>query len=378
MCGGAARPYGRSHARDRRPDRMTALTLDPEAVRRLGYRGGRRDRRAARGAARGGRSPRRPAARRWRRACASRCPRHGCDPELVLEHALRDVLAPGLRVDHPRFFAFVPCRATRSACWPTRSPPGFGVFAGTWLGVAGRGDGRAGRAGLAARAVRAAGGHRGRVRQRRLDGEPHRARRRAGGARRRASAPRATVYLSDEAHSSVRARAARRRRRARARARARRPTTGSGWCRPSWRPRSPPTGRRGGCRPASSRPRAPPGTGAVDPLRGAAARLRRARAVAARRRRLRRGRDAVARRAAAGCDGLELADSLTLDPAQVALPAARGRLPARARRRGARADLRDRARRTCATPPPAPARSTSPTAASSSRASSARSSCGCR
>ena len=61
----------------------------------------------------------------------------------------------------------------------------------------------------------------------------------------------------------------------------------------------------------------PPGatnTGAVDPLRGAGRALPRARRVAARRRGLRRVRDADRARPAVRWPGIELADSVTLDP----------------------------------------------------------------
>src|SRR6266536_1080328 len=35
-------------------------------------------------------------------------PAAGADPEEVLRQAVHDVLAPAMRVDHPRFFAYVP------------------------------------------------------------------------------------------------------------------------------------------------------------------------------------------------------------------------------------------------------------------------------
>ena len=61
-------------------------------------------------------------------------PEAGCDPELVLERALRDVLAPGLRVDHPRFFAFVPMPGNPVGAVADALAAGLNVFGGTWLG----------------------------------------------------------------------------------------------------------------------------------------------------------------------------------------------------------------------------------------------------
>ena len=84
-------------------------------------------------------------------------PEHGEDPQAVLDAVLRDVLAPGLNVDHPRFFAFVPMPANPLGAIADALAAGFGVFSGTWLGSPGRGDRRARRARLAARAVRPAG-----------------------------------------------------------------------------------------------------------------------------------------------------------------------------------------------------------------------------
>ena len=64
-------------------------------------------------------------------------PEHGCDPELVLETVLRDVLAPGLRIDHPRFFAFVPGPGNPVGVLADALAAGFSVFAGAWLGSPG-------------------------------------------------------------------------------------------------------------------------------------------------------------------------------------------------------------------------------------------------
>jgi aromatic-L-amino-acid/L-tryptophan decarboxylase len=60
-------------------------------------------------------------------------PEHGCDPEPLLETVLSDVLAPGLRLDHPRFFAFVPSPSNPVAALADALAAGFNVFAGAWL-----------------------------------------------------------------------------------------------------------------------------------------------------------------------------------------------------------------------------------------------------
>jgi aromatic-L-amino-acid decarboxylase len=64
-------------------------------------------------------------------------PEHGCDPELLLEMVLRDVLMPGLRVDHPRFFGFVPSPGNPVGVLADALAAGFSTFAGTWLGSPG-------------------------------------------------------------------------------------------------------------------------------------------------------------------------------------------------------------------------------------------------
>jgi glutamate/tyrosine decarboxylase-like PLP-dependent enzyme len=59
------------------------------------------------------------------------------DPEQVLETVLREVLPPGLRVDHPRFFGFVPSPGNPIAVLADALAAGFSTFAGTWLGSPG-------------------------------------------------------------------------------------------------------------------------------------------------------------------------------------------------------------------------------------------------
>ncbi len=64
-------------------------------------------------------------------------PEVGRDPEKVLERALRDVLPYAGRIDHPRFFAFIPASPTWPAVLADILTTGFNVFQGTWLESAG-------------------------------------------------------------------------------------------------------------------------------------------------------------------------------------------------------------------------------------------------
>jgi aromatic-L-amino-acid/L-tryptophan decarboxylase len=88
------------------------LRLDTETFRRLGYRvidalaarmESLPDERVATSATRA----------EMEAALREPPPRAGSDPDAVLDLALETVLAPGLHVDHPRFFGFVPLPATR-------------------------------------------------------------------------------------------------------------------------------------------------------------------------------------------------------------------------------------------------------------------------
>jgi glutamate/tyrosine decarboxylase-like PLP-dependent enzyme len=64
-------------------------------------------------------------------------PEEGCDPVAVLERALDDVLPVAARVDHPRFFAFVPSAPTWPGVIADFVAAGHNIFQGTWLGSAG-------------------------------------------------------------------------------------------------------------------------------------------------------------------------------------------------------------------------------------------------
>ena len=64
-------------------------------------------------------------------------PEQGQDPLAVLERAVRDVLPVAARVDHPRFFAFVPSAPTWPGVIADYLAAGFNTFQGTWLGSGG-------------------------------------------------------------------------------------------------------------------------------------------------------------------------------------------------------------------------------------------------
>ncbi len=64
-------------------------------------------------------------------------PESGHDAFAVLERAVRDVLPVAARVDHPRFFAFVPSAPTWPGVIADYLAAGFNTFQGTWLGSGG-------------------------------------------------------------------------------------------------------------------------------------------------------------------------------------------------------------------------------------------------
>jgi glutamate/tyrosine decarboxylase-like PLP-dependent enzyme len=64
-------------------------------------------------------------------------PEQGRDPVQVVERAVRDVLPVAGRVDHPRFFAFVPSAPTWPGVIADYLAAGFNTFQGTWLGAGG-------------------------------------------------------------------------------------------------------------------------------------------------------------------------------------------------------------------------------------------------
>lgn len=64
-------------------------------------------------------------------------PEEGRDAAEVMERALRDVLPRAGRIDHPRFFAFVPSSPTWPSILGDFLAAGSNIFQGTWLGSAG-------------------------------------------------------------------------------------------------------------------------------------------------------------------------------------------------------------------------------------------------
>jgi len=64
-------------------------------------------------------------------------PEVGLDPDEVLDRALRDILPRAGRIDHPRFFAFIPSSPTWPSILGEQLATGFNIFQGTWLESAG-------------------------------------------------------------------------------------------------------------------------------------------------------------------------------------------------------------------------------------------------
>ncbi len=64
-------------------------------------------------------------------------PEMGRDPQEVLARVVRDVLPRAGRIDHPRFFAFIPSSPTWPSILGDALATGFNIFQGTWLESAG-------------------------------------------------------------------------------------------------------------------------------------------------------------------------------------------------------------------------------------------------
>lgn len=64
-------------------------------------------------------------------------PSEGRPIEEVIEQAVRDILPIAGRVDHPRFFAFVPSAPTWPGVLADYLASGHNIFQGTWLGASG-------------------------------------------------------------------------------------------------------------------------------------------------------------------------------------------------------------------------------------------------
>lgn len=115
---------------------IPGMEMPPEEMRRLGYRvvdllverwADLRDGPAWRGGARSELEP----------LLAEDAPETGRNPELVLRRAVQDVLSRAGRIDHPRFFAFIPSSPTWPSVLGDLLATGFNIFQGTWLESAG-------------------------------------------------------------------------------------------------------------------------------------------------------------------------------------------------------------------------------------------------
>ena len=112
------------------------LEMGPEEMRRLGYAAV--DALVRRWEGLAGDAPWRGASRaEIEPRLAGPPPEEGRPPEEVLEQALREILPLAGRIDHPRFFAFVPSSPTWPSVVGALLATGFNVFQGTWLESAG-------------------------------------------------------------------------------------------------------------------------------------------------------------------------------------------------------------------------------------------------
>lgn len=118
------------------PRPSSPLHLSPEAMRELGYRAV--DALVARWSGLSEQPAWIGADRRDTQAWfAEAAPRSGRPPAEVLQEALDSALERAGRVDHPRFFAFVPSAPTWPGVIADFLASGYNVFQGTWLESAG-------------------------------------------------------------------------------------------------------------------------------------------------------------------------------------------------------------------------------------------------
>lgn len=115
---------------------LSGLEMAPEEMKRLGYRvvdavvdrwTGLREDPAWKGGTR----------RELEPLLGGDPPEIGLDPDTVLDRALQDILPRAGRIDHPRFFAFIPSSPTWPSILGEYLATGFNIFQGTWLESAG-------------------------------------------------------------------------------------------------------------------------------------------------------------------------------------------------------------------------------------------------
>ena len=118
------------------PPHRSPLDIDPDEMRRLGYAAVDALVERSQGLEQG--LPWRGGTRReleplFREAC----PESPGDADSVLARAVSEILPRAGRIDHPRFFAFVPSSPTWASVVGGLLANGFNIFQGTWLESAG-------------------------------------------------------------------------------------------------------------------------------------------------------------------------------------------------------------------------------------------------
>jgi glutamate/tyrosine decarboxylase-like PLP-dependent enzyme len=120
----------------KQPEQLPGLEMDPQRMRELGHRVvdlvvdrwvSLRDGPAWLGGLRAELEP----------LLAEEPPERGRDAEEVIARAVKEVLPRAGRIDHPRFFAFIPSSPTWPSVLGDLLATGFNIFQGTWLESAG-------------------------------------------------------------------------------------------------------------------------------------------------------------------------------------------------------------------------------------------------
>ena len=115
---------------------LAGLEMSPEEMKRLGYRVV--DQVVARWVGLGeGPAWEGGARRELEPLMGGDPPERGLDPDAVMDRALQDILPRAGRIDHPRFFAFIPSSPTWPSILGEYLATGYNIFQGTWLESAG-------------------------------------------------------------------------------------------------------------------------------------------------------------------------------------------------------------------------------------------------